>query len=75
MAINGGKVLFTSSSKRPECPLWVADEILPQVGEFKYLWVLFTSEDRMEREIDSLVRAVSVCHGEEGAGPKDLPNE
>ncbi|KAK0136738.1 LINE-1 reverse transcriptase [Merluccius polli] len=38
--------------KRVECTLRVGDEILPQVEEFKYLGVLFTSEGRMEREID-----------------------
>ena len=40
------------SRKRVECPLRVGNEILPQVEEFKYLGVLFTSEGRMEREID-----------------------
>ena len=35
--------------KRVECTLRVGDEILPQVEEFKYLGVLFTSEGRMER--------------------------
>ncbi len=47
------------SRKRVECPLWVGDEILPQVEEFKYLGVLFTSEGRMEREIDRWVGAAS----------------
>ena len=42
--------------KRVECTLRVGDEILPQVEEFKYLGVLFTSEGRMEREIDRSVR-------------------
>ncbi|KAK0141060.1 hypothetical protein N1851_021942 [Merluccius polli] len=37
----------------------VGDEILPQVEEFKYLMVLFTSEGRMEREIDRRIGAVS----------------
>ncbi|KAI3372280.1 hypothetical protein L3Q82_022793, partial [Scortum barcoo] len=31
---------------------WVGGEVLPQVEEFKYLGVLFTSEGKMEREID-----------------------
>ncbi|KAK0134738.1 putative uncharacterized transposon-derived protein F52C9.6 [Merluccius polli] len=35
------------------------DEILPQVEEFKYLGVLFTSEGRMEREIDRRIGAAS----------------
>ncbi|TWW80933.1 hypothetical protein D4764_01G0007480 [Takifugu flavidus] len=38
--------------KKVECLLRVKEEILPQVEEFKYLGVLFTSEGRMEREID-----------------------
>ncbi|KAI3369751.1 hypothetical protein L3Q82_024580 [Scortum barcoo] len=38
--------------KRVACPLRVGGEVLPQVEEFKYLGVLFTSEGKMEREID-----------------------
>nr|XP_049618290.1 E3 SUMO-protein ligase PIAS2 isoform X1 [Syngnathus scovelli]XP_049618292.1 E3 SUMO-protein ligase PIAS2 isoform X1 [Syngnathus scovelli]XP_049618293.1 E3 SUMO-protein ligase PIAS2 isoform X1 [Syngnathus scovelli] len=45
--------------KRVECPLRIGDEILPQVEEFKYLGVLFTSEGRMEREIDRRIGAAS----------------
>ncbi|KAK0136316.1 hypothetical protein N1851_027786 [Merluccius polli] len=45
--------------KRVECTLRVGDEILPQVGEFKYLRVLFTSEGRMEWEIDRRIGAAS----------------
>ena len=45
------------SWKRVECPLRVGNEILPQVEEFKYLGVLFTSEGRMEREIDGRIGA------------------
>ncbi|KAK0139711.1 putative uncharacterized transposon-derived protein F52C9.6 [Merluccius polli] len=41
--------------KRVECTL----RILPQVEEFKYLGVLFTSEGRMEREIDRRIGAAS----------------
>ena len=37
----------------------IGDEILPQVEEFKYLRVLFTSEGRMEREIDRRIGAAS----------------
>ncbi|KAK0137050.1 Retrovirus-related Pol polyprotein from type-1 retrotransposable element R2 [Merluccius polli] len=44
--------------KRVECTLRVGDEILPQVEEFKYLGVLFTSEGRMEREIDRRIGLV-----------------
>ncbi|KAK3528570.1 hypothetical protein QTP70_003744 [Hemibagrus guttatus] len=35
----------------------VGGEFLPQVEEFKYLWVLFTSEGRMDREIDRWIGA------------------
>ncbi|TWW61044.1 hypothetical protein D4764_05G0011340 [Takifugu flavidus] len=45
--------------KKVECLLRVKEEILPQVEEFKYLGVLFTSEGRMEREIDRRIGAVS----------------
>ena len=39
--------------------LRVGKEILPEVEEFKYLGVLFTSEGRMEREIDGRIGAAS----------------
>ncbi|KAK0135268.1 TATA box-binding protein-associated factor RNA polymerase I subunit A [Merluccius polli] len=45
--------------KRVECTLRVGAEILPQVEEFKYLGVLFTSEGRMEREIGRQIGAAS----------------
>nr|XP_054589577.1 uncharacterized protein LOC129153652 isoform X2 [Nothobranchius furzeri] len=38
--------------KRVACQLRVGGEVLPQVEEFKYLGVLFTSEGRRDREID-----------------------
>ena len=47
------------SRKRVACSLQVGGEILPQVEEFKYLGVLFTSEGRMEREIDRRIGAAS----------------
>ncbi|KAA0706920.1 hypothetical protein E1301_Tti002240 [Triplophysa tibetana] len=47
------------SRKRVACPLQVGVELLPQVEEFKYLGVLFTSEGRMEREIDRWIGAAS----------------
>uniref|UniRef100_A0A6Q2ZFL9 ribonuclease H n=1 Tax=Esox lucius TaxID=8010 RepID=A0A6Q2ZFL9_ESOLU len=47
------------SRKRVACPLQVGGECLPQVDEFKYLGVLFTSEGRMEREIDRRIGAAS----------------
>ncbi|KAI3370584.1 hypothetical protein L3Q82_007152 [Scortum barcoo] len=43
--------------KRVVCPLRVSGEVLPQVEEFKYLGVLFTSEGKMEREIDRRIGA------------------
>ncbi|KAK7889103.1 hypothetical protein WMY93_024663 [Mugilogobius chulae] len=46
--------------KKVPCPLQVGGESLPQVEEFKYLGVLFTSEGRMEREIDRRIGAASV---------------
>ncbi|XP_061894160.1 solute carrier family 25 member 55a isoform X1 [Entelurus aequoreus] len=45
--------------KRVECHLRVAEETLPQVEEFKYLGVLFTSEGRVDREIDRRIGAAS----------------
>ncbi|TWW53707.1 hypothetical protein D4764_0113540, partial [Takifugu flavidus] len=47
------------SRKKVECLLQVKEEILPQVEEFKYLGVLFTSEGRMEQEIDRWISAAS----------------
>ena len=47
------------SRKMVACPLRIGDEVLPQVEEFKYLGVLFTSEGRMEREIDRRIGAAS----------------
>ncbi|TWW67394.1 hypothetical protein D4764_02G0004350 [Takifugu flavidus] len=44
--------------KKVECLLQVKEEILPQVEELKYLRVLFTSEGRMEQEIDRRIGAV-----------------
>ncbi|TWW57329.1 hypothetical protein D4764_07G0000480 [Takifugu flavidus] len=40
------------TQKKVECLLWVRKEVLPQVEEFKYLGILFTSEGSMERGID-----------------------
>ncbi|KAK3568096.1 hypothetical protein QTP86_030297, partial [Hemibagrus guttatus] len=42
----------------------VGGEVLPQVEEFKYLGVLFTSEGRMEQEIDRQISAVAWASGE-----------
>ncbi|TWW73438.1 hypothetical protein D4764_15G0008320 [Takifugu flavidus] len=45
--------------KKVECLLRVKEEILPQVEEFKYLGVSFTSEGRMEQKIDRRIGAAS----------------
>ncbi|TWW77646.1 hypothetical protein D4764_12G0010360 [Takifugu flavidus] len=45
--------------KKVECLLWVKEETLPQMEEFKYLGVLLTSEGRMEQEIDRRIGAAS----------------
>ncbi|KAI3376588.1 hypothetical protein L3Q82_016470 [Scortum barcoo] len=47
--------------KRVACPLRVGGEVLPQVEEFKYLGILFTSEGKMEREIDRRIGAASAA--------------
>ncbi|KAK3506344.1 hypothetical protein QTP70_005033 [Hemibagrus guttatus] len=43
--------------KKVACALQVGGEVLPQVKEFKYLGVLFTSEGRMDHEIDRRIGA------------------
>lgn len=40
------------SQEMVDCPLQVRDEVLPKVENFKHLEVLFTSEGRMEQEIN-----------------------
>ncbi|TWW75399.1 hypothetical protein D4764_13G0000610 [Takifugu flavidus] len=45
--------------KKVECLLRVWEEVLPQVEKFKYLGILFTSEGRMEREINRWIGAAS----------------
>ncbi|KAK3542066.1 hypothetical protein QTP86_011367 [Hemibagrus guttatus] len=45
--------------KKVACTLQVEGEVLPQVEEFKYLGVLFTSEGRMDREIDRRIGAAA----------------
>ena len=45
--------------KTVECSLQVGSELLPQAKEFKYLRVLFTSEGKMELEIDRWIGAAS----------------
>ncbi|KAK3514989.1 hypothetical protein QTP70_003260 [Hemibagrus guttatus] len=45
--------------KKVACTLQVGGEVLPQVEEFKYLGVLFTSEGRMDREIERRIGAAT----------------
>ncbi|KAK3557745.1 hypothetical protein QTP86_000302 [Hemibagrus guttatus] len=45
--------------KKVACTLQVGGEVLPQVEEFKYLGVLFTSEGRVDREIDRWIGAAA----------------
>ncbi|KAK3517257.1 hypothetical protein QTP70_001616, partial [Hemibagrus guttatus] len=45
--------------KKVACTLQLGGEVLPQVEEFKYLGVLFTSEGRMDREIDRRIGAAA----------------
>ncbi|XP_075957732.1 E3 ubiquitin-protein ligase CBL-B-B isoform X1 [Anarhichas minor] len=45
--------------KPVDCSLQVGTECLPQAKEFKYLGVLFTSEGKMEREIDRRIGAAA----------------
>ncbi|KAI3356121.1 hypothetical protein L3Q82_017175 [Scortum barcoo] len=49
--------------KRVACPLQVGGEVLPQVEEFKYLGVLFTSEGKIEsvRLTGGLVQRPQLC--------------
>uniref|UniRef100_A0A8C9WAJ3 Reverse transcriptase domain-containing protein n=1 Tax=Scleropages formosus TaxID=113540 RepID=A0A8C9WAJ3_SCLFO len=47
------------SRKKVDCSLRVRGELLPQVEEFKYLGVLFTSEGKMERQVDRRIGAAS----------------
>ncbi|KAK3534009.1 hypothetical protein QTP86_000516 [Hemibagrus guttatus] len=45
--------------KKVACILQVGGEFLPQVKEFKYLGVLFMSEERMDCEIDRRIGAAA----------------
>ena len=51
-----------------DCPLKVCGKLLPQVEEFKCLGVLFTSEGKMEHEVDRRISAA--CCGKGGAESK-----
>ncbi len=39
--------------------LWAGRELLPQAKEFKYLGILFTSEGKMEHEVDRRIGAAA----------------
>lgn len=45
--------------KKVDYSLWVDSELLPQVKEFKYVGILFTSEGQMKREVDRQTDATS----------------
>ncbi|XP_042278774.1 uncharacterized protein LOC121904981 isoform X1 [Thunnus maccoyii] len=47
------------SLKKVDCSLWVGSELLLQVKEFKYLWVLFMREGKIEHEDDRQISAAS----------------
>lgn len=46
------RVSTSKSRKKVDCALWLGSDLLPQMEEFKYLRVLFTSEDSLEQEFD-----------------------
>ena len=48
------------SRKTMDCAVQVGNETLPQVKEFKYLGVLFTSEGRTKQEISRRIGAAGV---------------
>ncbi|KAK0132165.1 Retrovirus-related Pol polyprotein from type-1 retrotransposable element R2 [Merluccius polli] len=45
--------------KTVNCSLRVGSKLLPQVKEFKYLGILFSSEGKMEREMDRRIGVAS----------------
>ncbi|KAK5901378.1 hypothetical protein CgunFtcFv8_026256 [Champsocephalus gunnari] len=60
MRISTSKSEAMVLSRKPmDCPLQVGNESLPQVKEFKYLGVLFSSEGTMEREMGQRILG---CH-------------
>ena len=54
---NSGAMVL--NRKKVACSLRIGGEFFSQVEEFKYLGALFTSEGRMEREIDRRVGAAA----------------
>ncbi|KAK3508160.1 hypothetical protein QTP70_015359, partial [Hemibagrus guttatus] len=60
MRVRGSKSeAMVLDRKKVACTLQVGGEVLSQVEEFKYLGVLFTSEGRMDREIDRRIDAAA----------------
>ena len=59
MRVSTSKSAMVLCQGKVDCSLWVGSELLPQVEEFKYLRVLFTSEDKMEHELDRWIGAAS----------------
>lgn len=58
-----------------DCPLQFGEDLLPQLEGFKYLWILFTSERKMEWEINRWMGVTSrgtttVCCEEERPEPE-----
>ncbi|TWW77246.1 hypothetical protein D4764_12G0006360 [Takifugu flavidus] len=49
--------------KKVECLLWVGEEVLPQVEEFKYLGILFTSEGWPGLSLRDRVRSSDIREG------------
>lgn len=45
-------VFMVLSRKRMKCPIYIRDELLPQVEDFMDVRLLFTSEQRGEQAID-----------------------
>ena len=62
MRISTSKSEAMALSRKPmECLLWVGNEFLRQVKEFKYLGVLFASKGRMEREDGKRIGQYCIC--------------
>lgn len=54
------KLYLRNRSQTVNCYLQVWEELLPQAMEFKYLRILFTSDLKMEREMDRRYGVASV---------------
>ncbi|KAI3352719.1 hypothetical protein L3Q82_020175 [Scortum barcoo] len=67
------EAMVLDDRKRVACPLRVGGEVLPQVEELKYLGVLFTSEGKMEREIDRRIGAASAVMRNTTTPPSSSP--